>query len=167
MEIYFKNNKLKNLDLLFNFIIMNLQFDSRYGKIIQHKASGFNLDDVANELSINKQNIVKAIILESKDLDPIVCVIRAVDRLNNRIIKKEYSKNYSFMSEENLLKINLSPGAIPPFIGFELKFKTYIDTNLSFDETYYGSGGSVYSACEFRISNYIQLGAKLFKLSKD
>ena len=146
---------------------MNPEINNRYGTIIEHQASGFNLDNVANELSILKEFIVKAILLESKDLEPILCIIRAVDRLNGKIIKKIYSKNYSFMKEENLSKFNLSPGAIPPFIGFQLNFTTFIDTKISTDHFYYGSGGSVFNACKFTLSNYSQLGAKLIKLTID
>lgn len=144
---------------------MNLEIDNRYGTIIEHQASGFNLDDVADELSIEKKFIVKAILLEAKDHEPILCIIRAVDRLNGKIIKKIYTKNYSFMKEENLSKFNLSSGAIPPFIGFQHKIKTYIDTSVSKDEFYYGSGGSVFNACKFKVPDYVALGAIIVKLT--
>ena len=145
---------------------MNPEFNSKYGTIIQHQGvSGFDLDKVADELYIKKENIVKAIILESKDLKPIVCIIRVVDRLNNKLIKKLYTRNFSFMSEEHLSQIDLTPGSIPPFIGFNLNFKTYIDSNLSLYNDYFGSGGSIYNACKFNISNYIELGAEVKNLT--
>lgn len=146
---------------------MNPRIDNRYGTIIEHQVSGFNLDNVAKELSIQKEFIVKAILLEAKGLDPILCIIRSNDRLNGKIIKKIYAKNYFFMKEEHLSNLNLSPGAIPPFIGFQLKIKTFVDAHLSEEDFYYGSGGSVFNACKFRIQDYIELGAIILKLTMD
>ena len=146
---------------------MDSKLDKRFGEIIPHKASGFNLDEVAQELSIKNENIVKAILLEAKDVEPILCIIRSTDKLDNKIVKKLYSKNFSFMKEDHLSERNLSTGAIPPFIGFQLNIKTYIDTKLDIDDFYYGSGGSVFNACKFLVSNYLILGAEITKLSLD
>ncbi len=146
---------------------MDSDLNKYYGEIIPHKSNGFYLDDVAQELSITKDKIVKAILLEAKDLEPILCIIRSVDKLDNKLIKKFYSKNFSFMKEENLSRLGLSPGAIPPFIGFQLKINTFIDHNIQVDDYYYGSGGSVFNACKFLVSEYIKLDAKVLKLTKN
>lgn len=144
---------------------MSSNFDPKYGEIIEHNASGFNLDDVAKELYINLDDIVKAIIMEFGNLEPIVCIIRSVDRLKTKNIKQLTGKKFSFMIYEHLNKLNLSPGAIPPFIGFQFHFKTYIDNNLQSKRYFYGSGGSVYNACKFNVANYIDLGAKFENLT--
>ena len=144
---------------------MTSEFDLRYGEIIQHKVSGFKLEDVANELSIKLENIVKAIILEYSNVNPIVCIIRSVDRLQTKNIKILTGKKFSFMKDDNLSKLGVSPGAIPPFIGFQHHFKTFIDEKLSLDDNYYGSGGSVYNACKFSVPNYIQLGGEIKNLT--
>lgn len=144
---------------------MTSKFDFRYGEIIPHQSSGFNLEDVVKELSINLENIVKAIILEYKNMDPIVCIIRSTDRLQTKNIKILTGKKFSFMKDDNLSKLEVSPGAIPPFIGFQHHFKTFIDEKLSLKDYYYGSGGSVYNACKFSAPNYLSLGAEIKNLT--
>lgn len=145
---------------------MDKKLDNKYGEILEHKASGFNLDDVASELHIQKELIVKAILMEYKDKDPILCIVRSVDKLKTKNIKLLTGFKYSFMKEESLTKLHLSPGAIPPFIGFQLAIKTYIDENLTADY-YYGSGGSVFNACKFSINIYGSLGAEMKNLTNE
>lgn len=144
---------------------MSFNIEPGYGEIIEHKASGFNLNEVAQELHITLEDIVKAIIMEFSDLKPIICIIRSVDRLKTKNIKQLTGKKFSFMTEEHLNELNLSPGAIPPFIGFQLHYKTYIDNNLQSKSFFYGSGGSVYNACKFNVINYIDLGATFENLT--
>jgi prolyl-tRNA editing enzyme YbaK/EbsC (Cys-tRNA(Pro) deacylase) len=135
--------------------------DIKYGEIIQHRSSGFNIDDVAKELSIKKENIVKAILLDYRDEKPVLFIIRVVDKLSSKNMKILFGKKYSFMKNENLERLNLSPGAIPPFIGFIQNFKTFIDRKLLEKEYYYGSGGSLFSACKFLVDDYLKLGAEI------
>lgn len=145
---------------------MGTKINPQFGELIDHKASGFHLDDVANELQITTDKIVKVIIMEFKDKEPILCIIRSVDKLKTKNIKQLTGFKYSFMKEENLTKHNLSAGAVPPFIGFMLNIKTFIDENLK-ENFYYGSGGSVYSACKFSVENYLALGATIKNLTND
>ena len=144
---------------------MRINFNKKYGETIEHTASGFNLDDVADELKIEKENIVKAIIMEYKDKEPIVCIIRSVDRLITKNIKQITGFKFSFMKEENLSKYNVTAGAIPPFIGFNMNFTTYIDDKLKETESYFGSGGSNYNACKFKVLDYVKLGALVENLT--
>lgn len=146
---------------------MATHFDPKFGEIIDHKASGFHLDDVANELNITLDKIVKAILMEYKDKEPILCIVRSIDRIKTKNIKKLTGYKFSFMKEESLSKLHLSPGAIPPFIGFQLGIKTFVDENLQKDEFYYGSGGSVYNACKFSIKDYVFLGGIIKNLTKN
>lgn len=143
---------------------MQQNLDQKYGIIINHKASGFNLDDVAKELQVDKKNIIKAILLEYKNQEPILCIIRSIDKLLTKNLKLLTGFKYSFMKEESLNKLNLSPGSIPPFIGFQLGIRIFVDKKLD-DDYYYGSGGSVFNACKFLVKNYISLGAMIKNLT--
>ena len=142
------------------------KFNKNHGEVIEHSSSGFNIEDVAKELEIKEESIVKAILMDYKNEEPVLCIIRVVDKLKTKNIKKITGFKFSFMKEENLEKLNLSAGAIPPFVGFVLNIKTYIDKNLT-DEFYYGSGGSIFNACKFRVKNYLELGAKIANLTSE
>ena len=144
---------------------MTYNYDARYGEILNHTTSGFELEKLVQELHITKDQVVKAILMEYKDQQPILCIIRVVDKLGTKNVKNLTGYKYSFMKEETLTNINLAPGAIPPFIGFELKIKTYIDKNLVKNQFYYGSGGSVYNACKFSVKEYENLGAEISNLT--
>ena len=68
-------------------------FEKDYGIIIEHESSGLNVEEVASELSINIENIVKAILLEYKEKDPVLCIIRSVDKLSSKKIKNRLCKS--------------------------------------------------------------------------
>ena len=139
--------------------------NKRYDEIINHTTSGFELDKLVQELHISKNQVVKAILMEYKDQPPILCIIRVIDKLGTKNVKLLTGYKYSFMKEESLTKLHMAPGAIPPFIGFELKIKTYIDQRLDENQFYYGSGGSVYNACKFSVKEYVNLGAEFNNLT--
>ena len=103
--------------------------------------------------------------MEYKGQNPILSIFRVVDRLLTKNIKSVTGFKYSFMKEDNLTKLNLAPGAIPPFIGFMNHYQTFIDDSLDEKMFYYGSGGSKFNACKFTVGNYLKLGAESTNLT--
>ncbi len=132
------------------------KFKSRC-KILQHKKSGVHTEDAALALSEKRSNIMKSLLLKSKN-DFFAVLIMGDQRLDVKKIKKQFNiSKVSFAEADEVERLTgFKIGGLPPYAFFN-KCKVVIDSHVMEKPYAIGSGGNEFTGIKFNPKDLLLL----------
>lgn len=134
--------------------------------ILRHKESGALTKDAALILSEKKSNILKSLLLKSKD-EFFAAIISGDKKLDIKKIKKHFDiSNVSFAKPEEVEELTgFKIGGLPPY-AFSGKCRVVIDACIIEKSYVIGSGGDEFTGIKFNPKDLLLLYTDIAGITK-
>lgn len=129
-------------------------------ELFYHEESGKTTEQAEQALGIDKQHIIKCLLLKSKKNEYIGAIVRGSDKVDFKVLESLSGYKGLRMAKpediENVL--GFAVGGVPAMIFSEKSIRTYVDENVLSLDYVVGSGGTPFHGMKFNPS---QLKTKL------
>jgi len=140
-------------------LLKDLRFN---GEIFYHEQAGTSTEEAVRATGLDSQQIIKCLLLKSKNNQYLGAIVIGRDRVDFRVI--EHLSGYKDLRmasiEEVISQLGFEIGGVPAIIFFAKNIITYIDTKVLLLNSVVGSGGSPFYGMRFNpkqlpLLNYI------------
>ncbi len=119
--------------------------------IFYHEQSGKTTEDAQKALGIDSKQIIKCLLLKSRDNKYLGAILRGSDKLDFSVL--EHLSGYKSLrmasKEEIERELGFEIGGVPALIFREKNIATYVDERVLSLEHVVGSGGTSYYGMKF------------------
>lgn len=152
MEKYSKDNKEK-VDYV-NELAREAGIEC---EIFHHEATGKTTSDAEKALGLDSRQILKCLLLKSRNNEYIAAIIRGCDRLNFFALESFSGyKGLRMAGNEDIAKeLGFEAGGVPAVIFFKKRIRTFVDEKLLDLEYVVGSGGTPHDGMKFNPKDLI------------
>lgn len=132
-------------------VASRLRFDC---EIFYHESSGRTTEDAERATGLDKDHIIKCLLLKSKTDQYIGAIVRGSDRLNFKEIEAVTGyKGLKMAKEEDIREqLGFEIGGVPAVIFREKGIQTFVDQNVLDMDYVVGSGGTSHHGMRFEPS---------------
>lgn len=138
------NEKVKSVEELASSL--SFQYE-----IFYHEQSGKSTEDAVKATGLDSKEIIKCLLLKSKDNRYIGAIIRGSDRLNFKTLEtlSGYKNLRMAQSEDIERELGFELGGVPAIIFFKKNIRTFVDERVLDLDYVVGSGGTPFYGMRF------------------
>ena len=134
----------------------NLRFKC---EIFYHEQSGKSTEDAMRATGLDSQQIIKCLLLRSKNGEYLGAIVRGCDKLDFKALEMISGYRDLRMAQPNDIEkyLGFEVGGVPAVIFFEKKIRTFVDNRVLNSEYVVGSGGSQFYGMRFNPEQLVKV----------